>query len=132
MFYFIYIFNETSSSELIPGGGIEEGNETSSSKSITSTKAHKFETMICTTLTEMNDKALSNMERIISKMQQQKSEVNIATTVNNVMSALNNLEDRKRKLESEVSGMDEGDAKVRKLSIIEKIDRKIDLLYDEM
>ena len=131
--YINYLFKHTGSSELLPGGGVEggngNGNETSSNRT---PKPNKFETMICTTLTEMNDKALSNMERIISKMQKQESDTNVTTNVNNVMSALNNLEDQKRKLETEVSTMDEEDAKVKRLTIINKIDKKIEELYDKM
>lgn len=88
--------------------------------------------MICKTLTEMNNKAISNMERIITRMQNQESDVNIAANVNNIMSALNNLEDRKRKLETEVCAMDEGDAKVKRMNIIDEINKKIEELYDKM
>ena len=58
--------------------------------------------------------------------------VNVVSQTNNALTALEKVEDRKRKLESEISLSTNEDDESKKTSIVAKLDQKIAELYESL
>ena len=106
---------KTGVAHLLPGGGIKDGVSTSISNN--SSRGNKFKKMMCNTLQDMNDKAIANIKSIVEGFQTTMTTKDVATDVNNTLTAIEKLEGRKRKLELEVTTMNDCTAKEKKVEI---------------
>lgn len=119
----------------MPGSGIEDDTNGPPRNSPTKSKSNNFETMILTTLKDINASIMSNMEKLISQFttaNRSDKSIALAKNISDTLSAIDQLEDRKCKLELEINTLSNESERNKKCIIIEKLDSKMEELYSCM
>lgn len=79
----------------------------------------------------MNTTASNNFESIVKAIGDMKQK-DIATKMSDILSAIEKMEDRKRKVEDEMNSTIDRDVILKKEAIITKLEEKIEDLYEAM
>lgn len=119
---------------MLLGGGVEGATGIQNNNRPPKKHKHKFKSIITIILSEMNKKSMSNLDKLFQKFNDSESnnKTNLATIINDVLSAIDNIENRKRKLEGEIAVSNDYNNINQKRIILEKLDTKIEELYTTM
>ena len=106
--YLTFIFIKLGLAELLPGSGVEGATGSENNNSPPKKPKYKFETIITMTLSEMNKNAITNLDKLFQKFNDSENtentkKTNLTTNINDVLSAIHNIENRKCKLEGEIT-----------------------------
>ena len=122
------------SADEVPGGGVENGETAPSQSPSNEAGKNSFQKVVQSAMDQINSQSKKDIQEMMqSAISAITSETaNVASQTNDVLTASEKIEDRKRKLELEINESTNEDHEKKTRAIIDKLDKKIGELCESL